>query len=382
MTVPSAVSLSQAQRRGKDMKTCNLPVNLFPFVMLQIFFVMAFGCFQVQTLLPTFVEEPTVSARVPDTRFAQAKNLYKRFATQEECRNARSIAFADSAGKAKAHVSTEDAKAFALGGFEKIAQGSGDVNVIGLMSLRLSQIQHSIGLFGTVGEIGVHHGRYTGCLFIGATANEALVVADIFEQQDKNIDGSGNGNKEFFMEGLKSYGLAESTLHTVFTGSSDELPFDWSSTSGFPPFRMFSVDGGHTAGLTFNDLEIAFCNLLRGGIVVLDDFPHPHWMGVTEGLFDFFMIGAEHGNVYPLLHCDGKLFMTNTREHHSMYYDRLMQDSRINKLLLVSTHKFNGKQKFELNEVNYLYCDRGEVPDVGAIREIWASLVDDHRGAA
>ena len=101
-----------------------------------------------------------------------------------------------------------------------------------------------------------------------------LVVGDIFEQQDKNVDGSGFGDKRMFMQGLTTYGLSESDLFLVHTGSTDEIPFDWSSSAGFTPFRMFSVDAGHTAALTFNDLEIAFCNLLKGGIVVLDDFFH------------------------------------------------------------------------------------------------------------
>ena len=38
-----------------------------------------------------------------------------------------------------------------------------------------------------------------------------------------------------------------------------------------------SVDAGHTASLTFNDLQLVFCNLLRGGIVILDDWcVHKH----------------------------------------------------------------------------------------------------------
>lgn len=357
-------------------------VFLLAFVTFQVVFVLSMGCSQVYDL-PILVPEETINGNFPVGQSQPLKGSYKRFATNEQCRNSLSIALADSDGKTKAHVPTENAKAFALGGFEQIQMGSGDINVNGLMTLRLSQIQHSSGLYGSVGEIGVHHGRYTGCLFIGATINEALVVADIFEQQEKNIDGSGLGNKEMFMKGLKTYGLAESSLHTVFTGSSEELPFDWSSSAGFSPFRMFSVDGGHTAGLTFNDLEIAFCNLLEGGIVVLDDFPHNHWLGVTEGLFDFFMIGAARGNIYPLLHCEGKLYMTNSQKHHSFYYDALINDAKINKLLLMSPIKYGAnKNKFELNEVNYLLCDRGDVTDVAVIQEIWAALVDDQRVAS
>jgi hypothetical protein len=235
-----------------------------------------------------------------ERRNVPSKNIYKRRATADQCRNARSIKFATDPTKAeKLRVPSENAKTFALGGYEQIAQGSGDVNVNGLMTLRLSQIQHSSGIYGSVGEVGVHHGRFTGCLFLGATANEDLVVGDIFEQQEKNVDGSGYGNKQMFMKGLTTYGLSASDLRTVHTGSTDEIPFDWSSSAGFSPFRMFSVDAGHTAALTFNDLEIAFCNLLQGGIVVLDDIFHPHWVGVTEGLFDYFLLGLSRVTCFP-----------------------------------------------------------------------------------
>ena len=321
------------------------------------------------------VKNNTKAAHDDEGRVVPTKSIYKRRATTRQCRNARSTKLADPLKAEKLRVSSKQAKAFALGGYEKIAQGSGDVNVNGLMSLRLSQIQHSSGIYGSVGEFGVHHGRYTGCLFLGATANEDLVVADIFEQQEKNVDGSGNGNKPMFMQGLTTYGLSESDLFLVHTGSTDEIPFDWSSSAGFSPFRLFSVDAGHTAALTFNDLEIAFCNLLKGGIVVLDDFFHGQWVGVSEGLFDFFLLGAEKGHVFPFLFCEGKMFMTNTREHHDMYYKALIEDPSTSQLLITNAAQYHGSNEFVLNEVNFLQCDRARVPEVEKIREIWASLV-------
>ena len=384
MTLPffprgPSLPLSKKARGPPNSKSGVIQLASVAFLVF-VLFLFKSALFQQEDLLPTLVREATFNAKVPDGRVVPSRSIYKRLATADQCRNARSMEFSDPAGKAKARVSTNHAKAFALGGFEQIAQGSGDVNVNGLMTLRLSQIQHSSGIYGSVGEFGVHHGRYTGCLFLGATANEDLVVGDIFEQQDKNVDGSGFGDKRMFMQGLTTYGLSESDLFLVHTGSTDEIPFDWSSSAGFTPFRMFSVDAGHTAALTFNDLEIAFCNLLQGGIVVLDDIFHPHWVGVTEGLLDFFLLGAEQGHVFPFLFCDSKLYMTNTREHHAIYYDVLIKDAKINNLLLTDASNLHGSNEFVLNDVDFLYCDRTLVPEVEKIREIWASLVDDRRG--
>jgi len=81
------------------------------------------------------------------------------------------------------------------------------------------------------------------------------IVADLFEQQEKTIDESGRGDKKRFLKGIKTYGLKETDLHTAFTGSTNELPFDWSS---YARFRLISVDASHTGELTFNDLQIAF----------------------------------------------------------------------------------------------------------------------------
>jgi hypothetical protein len=69
------------------------------------------------------------------------------------------------------------------------------------------------------------------------------------------------------------------------------------------------------------------------------------------------------------------MFMTNTREHHGVYYKALIEDPSTNKLLLTNASQLHGSNEFVLNEVDFLYCDRARVPEVEKIREIWASLV-------
>lgn len=55
----------------------------------------------------------------------------------------------------------------------------------------LSELQHSMGLFGAVGEIGVHHGKFLMPLVGTALEAEPAVALDLFEDQSQNFDGSG-----------------------------------------------------------------------------------------------------------------------------------------------------------------------------------------------
>ena len=269
-------------------------------------------------------------------------------------------------------VSREAASKLTSGGFESIARGSADVTLVGLMAMQLSSFQHSMGVFGSVGELGVHHGRFTSTLFVTARDTEKLIVADVFEQQEKNIDHSGKGDKEKFMAGLQTYGLSENDLHHVHIGSTEEIPFDWSIQKGFEQFRLVSVDAGHTAALTFNDLHLAFCNTLKGGIVVIDDLFHNHWPGVTEGLFQFFASMGSHKNVYPFLACENKLFMTNDHSFYLKYYNGLIGSNKTSGFLATNTARWGASTQFTLNGSPLLICHREAGLDVLAV---WTSLV-------
>jgi hypothetical protein len=305
----------------------------------------------------------STSSRLPDTY---------RYANGNVCQNHRDIAVAAAPVSLQSKLSAEHIQAFCEGGYLKIARGSGDVNLVGPIITSLSKQQHARGIYGSLAELGVHHGRFTGFLFITARTTEKLVVADLFENlQHQNVDKSGLGDKRRFLQGLQTYGLSEQDLHTLYVGSTDEIPFDWSDKAGFEAFRMISVDAGHTAALTFNDLQLAFCNLLAGGIVILDDFFHSVWPGVTEGLFQFMAMGPEP-QVYPFLSCENKLFLTNDKASHDVYYRRLLETAGPY-VSMYAHEKLRGKLKFEMNGVNYLRCKRGNSTD-DDIHSLWKDL--------
>lgn len=261
----------------------------------------------------------------------------------------------------------------ALGGYRNILKGSGDIPQTGPLLMILSRIQfEQLALTGSVGELGVHQGRFTSFLFVTARQNEDLVVADLFEDlQELNVDHSGSGHKQKFLKGLQTYGLSETDLHTVHTGSTEDLPFDWAAQSGFAPFRLVSVDAGHTARLAYNDLQVAFCNTLPGGIVILDDFFHGAWPGVSEAFFRLLWKGPSalaDMTIFPFLACKSKLFITNDMEAYELYYSELSKATS-----LVKPRAYDKSMNYELNGVQYLQC-KTQIEDE-SVQKLWASLI-------
>jgi Methyltransferase domain len=327
----------------------------------------------------------------PMGRSASFSNSTKE---QNQCRFYKSHQYAFPSTIPK--VSIDMQTRLAMGGYEEIAKGSGTVTAAGSILASLSQIQHSKGVYGTVGELGVHHGRFTSFLFATARSTEALVVADLFEEhQSENVDLSGLGDFGQFVKGLSVYGLSRRDLHAIHRGNTGELPLDWSAQSNFAPFRLISVDASHTATSTRRDLALAFCNLVEGGIVVLDDWYHPSWPGVVEGYFQFAHEGfaladrTSHPqsapatvlplgalDVFPFLICESKLYLTNSREFHEKYYKHLEKNPAFQAMISpYSIEKKRGKVKYEMNGVAYLRCPSRKEMSESNLQELWASFV-------
>jgi hypothetical protein len=226
------------------------------------------------------------------------------------------------------------------------------------------------------------------------------VVADLFlENQAENVDLSGLGDYRQFVNGLSVYGMAETDLHAVHQGNTADLPLDWSTQLGFAPFRLVSVDAGHTANATRLDLTLVFCNLLQGGIVVLDDWFHPSWPGVVEGYYRFALqatgsaasppsasqpappprssaVRPVHLDAYPFLICESKLYLTNSREHHMRYYDLLLSDPDLGPL--VNPYSFQHKRGnvlYEMDGVNYLRCPSRQDMAESDLQQVWSRRV-------
>ncbi|KAF8059198.1 SYP22 [Scenedesmus sp. PABB004] len=176
--------------------------------------------------------------------------------------------------------------------------------------------QHSLGLYGAVGEVGVHHGKFLMPIVGHALQGEPAVAADLFEQQDSNLDGSGRGSKSYLLHNLEAAGIPERSL-TLLGGNSLTLRAANFTARGLPAFRLVSVDGGHTLEITLHDMMLASCLVRDGGLVVLDDFPNPVWVGVAEALMHFT---HAQDRLVPFMHGYNKVWFA-TRSHVAAYAD-------------------------------------------------------------
>ncbi|KAL7558360.1 hypothetical protein ACA910_004025 [Epithemia clementina (nom. ined.)] len=316
--------------------------------------------------------------------------------------------YATCSGRRRSHVAkpTNETKVTAEnrarfvreGLYENIGKGSGSYHVAGVVLHTMSQVQHSkLGIFGTVGEIGVHHGRFTSFLYMTAQETEPLIAVDLFEAlQDENVDMSGMGSLKRFVESLSLYGLGESDVQT-FTTSSLDLDVEGSSwLADKPGIRLLSVDGGHTAEITRNDLRLAFCNLLPGGIVVLDDWFNPPWPGVVEGFFQFANLdnhiglndhaasaaaAAEPQVVYPFLLCENKLYLTNDREAHDLFLQTILNDPFLGQWVSMYAKVGHIRARswpyFMVNGTRYVRCrTKTELPLANHTRAVWLERLE------
>lgn len=183
-----------------------------------------------------------------------------------------------------------------------------------VVTLSSAQRRHGIG--GSVSEIGVHHGRLFILLHLLTEPPELSVAWDLFEHQDENVDTSGRGDRAVLLRNLARHCCDESRIRLV-AGNSLTLDRARILDAGGGPVRLFSVDGGHTTGTTFNDLALAEQTLCDGGLVILDDFFNPSWPGVAEGTCQW--MARPGAALVPVAIAGNKFIFTNNRERASAY---------------------------------------------------------------
>ena len=167
----------------------------------------------------------------------------------------------------------------------------------------LSRQQRNENLSGGVAEIGVHHGKLFILLYLLSAENEPAVAIDLFSHQDLNVDRSGAGDLERFKQNLCRH--ADASRLIIHEGDSTELTAARLLELGRGPFRLISIDGGHTAEITAHDLSTAEGALADGGIVILDDCFNEEWPGVSDGVHLYF---SEPRSIVPFGIGAGKTF--------------------------------------------------------------------------
>lgn len=183
----------------------------------------------------------------------------------------------------------------------------------------MTKQQRNAGVWGASGEIGVHHGRFTAPIFGFSSLGETLWAADLFGAQGENVDKSGKGNLDAFQKNLDSVGVGKKAGAIIAEQNSLRLTSEQLMRDVPGGFRMLSVDGGHTHDTTLSDLLLACEVMVDGGIVILDDFVHPFWLGVATGAMEAM---RSQDRLVPFLWSANKLFLT-TASHHERYLKSL-----------------------------------------------------------
>jgi hypothetical protein len=183
----------------------------------------------------------------------------------------------------------------------------------------ISGIQNSENINGPVCEIGVHHGRLFILLHLLTNEPERSVAWDIFENQNENIDQSGHGDIDALKANLNRFGCDLNRIKIITENSLNLEPEAIISACNGKP-RLFSIDGGHTAEITCNDLSLAAQTICKNGIIILDDVFNEAWPGVAEGTCRYMI---ENPGVHPILIAGNKVMFTDSEKSAQMYKNRL-----------------------------------------------------------
>ena len=198
---------------------------------------------------------------------------------------------------------------------------------------QVADLQDHWNVSGNVGEIGVHHGRLFIALAHLARDHERCVAIDIFSDQDKNIDGSGVGDLDQLKRNVATHAPSEGMTDFIQADTLALTLIDRQEIARrFGPFRLFSVDGGHTVEHVVNDLLFVQDMLSDGGVILADDYMNRYWPGVTEGICRFYERYSPR--VKPFLLAHNKLFfasLSSQRKYFETFREALktVQSSRV-----------------------------------------------------
>lgn len=204
-----------------------------------------------------------------------------------------------------------------------------DVNDVQVL-LAINEIQQGLEVSGHVGEIGVHHGKLFILLYLMRRPGERAVAVDIFDDQEANVDGSGLGCRATFLANLMTHaGNADNAI--VIQKPSTELGLPEIAEAAGGPMRLFSIDGGHTADITYNDFSVVAAAMAPGGVIILDDYFNSSWPGVSEGTNRF--VRDHPKTVFPFAISANKVMFSTSSEQAERYHRE------------ISKHDFGGRQR-------------------------------------
>ncbi len=184
----------------------------------------------------------------------------------------------------------------------------------------ISATQHQRGVWGAVGEIGVHHGKLFILLLLGAAPDERAFAIDLFENQELNTDDSGKGDRAGFLQNVRTFCGRDQDVLIISKSSLEVSPGDIVNELG--PARLISIDAGHTAECTNNDLRLAAAMMDERGVAILDDYFNAAWPDVATGAAEYFLDSTSI--LRPFAIGPNKLFLSAQSNHD--FYRKALRD--------------------------------------------------------
>ena len=189
---------------------------------------------------------------------------------------------------------------------------------------RLLEHQSASDLHGGLLEIGVHHGKLFLLMALNARPGEALLACDLFGMQEENVDRSGEGDRAVFLANAKRAGIDPSRITAMERNSLTVRPEEISQAAG-GPIRFASIDGGHTAEITANDLRLVDATLDPRGAVALDDVFNQYWPDVAAGLFRY--LAGPEARLVPFAISQNKTYLAR-KEMAEEYREHLARNCK------------------------------------------------------
>jgi hypothetical protein len=205
--------------------------------------------------------------------------------------------------------------------------------------VRVDEAQKELGIKGGIAEIGVYHGKMFILLLLCRRLGEPAVAIDVFDEQWMNWDQSGAGNRDMFEKNVLMHVGSFDKCAIIQNDSLQVTAPDIIAAAGGHRFRLFSVDGSHTASSTANDLALAEQCLAPGGMIFVDDYSNGGWPMVAEGVARFMLL-SPRVKIAPVL-CGYNKVLFTTLSHHQVYLEKL---AVINTSSPMAVREFYGKK--------------------------------------
>lgn len=157
------------------------------------------------------------------------------------------------------------------------------------------ELQSHMGLVGDILEIGCYHGRSTCVLARHLRKGERLVICDIFAG-DSGEQYNDPPTVDTVRRSILSFAPGIEPEQLDFRECrSDQLELTENDK-----FRFVHVDGAHQTSVALNDIRLAACHLTDLGIVVVDDYQHCNFPGVSLAVEEFLETSPDFRVLFDL----------------------------------------------------------------------------------